>query len=169
MDRAGRKVLLIMSGVAMTISTTAFGVYFYLMSQRHSSTSLSLLELGVPSQVGEEPQADLAWLALASMAVFITGFALGWGPIPWLVMSEIFPLKVRGVASAVCVLTNWGMAFVVTKSFQDMMTLLTSAGTFWLFASVCAVNVIFTIAFIPETKGKTLEQIEATFRGTSGP
>ncbi len=47
--------------------------------------------------------------------------------------------------------------------------LLTSAGTFWLFASMCITNIIFTIAFIPETKGKTLEQIEATFRGTSGP
>lgn len=49
------------------------------------------------------------------------GFALGWGPIPWLVMSEIFPVKVRGFASAVCVLTNWSMAFFITKTFQDMM------------------------------------------------
>ncbi|KAG7232419.1 hypothetical protein INR49_008882 [Caranx melampygus] len=155
MDRAGRKVLLIISGVAMAISTTAFGVYFYLMSQVHSIT--------LPS---EEPHADLAWLALASMAVFITGFALGWGPIPWLIMSEVFPVKVRGFAGAVCVLTNWSMAFVVTKTFQDMMNALTSAGTFWLFACVCIVNVIFTMIFIPETKGKTLEQIEATFRGT---
>lgn len=50
-----------------------------------------------------------------------SGFALGWGPIPWLVMSEIFPVKARGFASAACVLTNWGMAFVVTKTFQNMM------------------------------------------------
>ncbi|KAM9361058.1 solute carrier family 2, facilitated glucose transporter member 8 [Symphorus nematophorus] len=168
MDRAGRKVLLIISGAAMAISTTAFGVYFYLMSITHKTT-LSHVMLDIQSEVGEEPHADLAWLALASMAVFITGFALGWGPIPWLVMSEIFPLKVRGVASAVCVLTNWSMAFLITKTFQDMMNLLTSAGTFWLFASMCILNVIFTMVFIPETKGKTLEQIEATFRGTSGP
>ncbi|XP_049906177.1 solute carrier family 2, facilitated glucose transporter member 8 [Epinephelus moara] len=169
MDKAGRKILLIISGVAMAISTTAFGVYFYLMTKVHSTTSLSLLVLDLQSTAGEEPHADLAWLALASMAVFITGFALGWGPIPWLVMSEIFPSKARGVASAVCVLTNWTMAFIVTKNFKDMMVLLTSAGTFWLFACMCIANVIFTIAFIPETKGKTLEQIEATFRGTSGP
>ncbi|KAK9522034.1 hypothetical protein VZT92_018527 [Zoarces viviparus] len=167
MDRAGRKILLIISGVLMAISTTAFGVYFYLMSRLHSTGSLGLA--GIQSQAGVEAHADLAWLALASMAVFITGFALGWGPIPWLVMSEIFPSKVRGVASAACVLTNWSMAFLVTKNFQDMMGLLTSAGTFWLFASMCVLNVIFTIAFIPETKGKTLEQIEATFRGASGP
>ncbi|AWP07611.1 putative solute carrier family 2 facilitated glucose transporter member 8 [Scophthalmus maximus] len=162
MDKAGRKVLLIISGVAMVISNAAFGVYFYLITKPNAGVSLGLL-----SAASEEPQADLAWLALASMAVFIAGFALGWGPIPWLVMSEIFPVNVRGFASAVCVLTNWGMAFLVTKSFQDMMSLLTSAGTFWLFASMCILNVVFTIAFIPETKGKTLEQIEATFRGAS--
>lgn len=164
MDRAGRKILLVISGVAMAISTTSFGVYFYLMSQQPPSPTAGL---GVMATAAPAP--DLRWLALSSLAVFITGFALGWGPIPWLVMSEIFPVKVRGFASAVCVLTNWGMAFVVTKTFQDMMDHLTSAGTFWLFASVCSVNVIFTIVFVPETKGKTLEQIEAVFRGTSGP
>ncbi|XP_069025443.1 solute carrier family 2, facilitated glucose transporter member 8 [Embiotoca jacksoni] len=169
MDRAGRKVLLLISGVAMTISTTAFGVYFYLTSKYHATTSLSLLMLDIQSAAGEDPHPDLSWLALASIAVFITGFALGWGPIPWLIMSEIFPIKTRGFASAICVLTNWTMAFIVTKTFQDMMNLLTSAGTFWLFASVCTVNIIFTMAFIPETKGKTLEQIEAIFRGMSGP
>lgn len=170
MDRAGRKVLLIISGVAMAISTTAFGVYFYLVSQQPPTvTPPDVFIMDVQSPVGVQPHMDLAWLALVSMAVFITGFALGWGPIPWLVMSEIFPVKVRGVASAICVLTNWSMAFIVTKNFQDMMALLTSAGTFWLFACMCILNVIFTMAFIPETKGKTLEQIEAIFRGTSGP
>lgn len=152
MDKAGRKALLIISGVAMALSTTAFGAYFYLVNMQKQS--------------GEQPHTDLSWLALLSMVVFITGFAIGWGPIPWLVMSEIFPVKVRGFASAVCVLTNWGMAFIVTKTFQDMMTALTSAGTFWLFSCMCIINVIFTMAFVPETKGKTLEQIEATFKNS---
>lgn len=145
MDRAGRKLLLIISGSSMALSTAAFGVYFYLLEQ-------------------PQPPTQLAWLALLSMGVFITGFALGWGPIPWLLMSEILPVKVRGFAGAVCVLTNWTMAFVVTKTFQDMMTLLTSAGTFWLFSSMCVLNLVFTVVFVPETKGKTLEQIEALFR-----
>lgn len=50
----------------------------------------------------------------------ISGFALGWGPIPWLVMSEIFPLKARGISSGACVLTNWFMAFLITKEFHDL-------------------------------------------------
>uniref|UniRef100_A0A8C7XY00 Solute carrier family 2, facilitated glucose transporter member 8 n=1 Tax=Oryzias sinensis TaxID=183150 RepID=A0A8C7XY00_9TELE len=161
MDKAGRKILLIISGVAMTISTVALGVYFHLMSKPGSAvTDSTSVTAGQP---------DLSWLALASMAVFISGFAIGWGPIPWLIMSEIFPAKARGFASAMVVLSNWGMAFVVTKTFQDMLTSLTSAGTFWLFSSTCLVNILFTVFFIPETKGKTLEQIEAIFRGTSGP
>lgn len=49
------------------------------------------------------------------------GFAVGWGPIPWLLMSEIFPLHVKGVATGVCVLTNWFMAFLVTKEFSNLM------------------------------------------------
>lgn len=155
MDRAGRIALLMLSGVAMAISTTVFGVYFYLVA--------------APGAAAAEGHADLAWLALACLAVFITGFALGWGPIPWLIMSEILPAKVRGFAGAVCVLTNWGVAFVVTKCFQDMMTFLTSAGTFWLFASMCTLSNVFTMAFVPETKGRTLEQIEAALRGTPRP
>ncbi|XP_046871955.1 solute carrier family 2, facilitated glucose transporter member 8 [Hypomesus transpacificus] len=168
MDKAGRKILLIISGVAMSISTAVFGVYFKLSSQQHSNSSapeLSLLLTG-QGQLCQDPQADLAWLALTSMGLFITGFALGWGPIPWLVMSEIFPTKVRGFASSLCVLSNWGSAFIITKTFQDLMGLLTSAGTFWLFSGMCALNIIFTTIFVPETKGKTLEQIQAYFKGT---
>ncbi|XP_068771324.1 solute carrier family 2, facilitated glucose transporter member 8 isoform X4 [Struthio camelus] len=96
--------------------------------------------------------------------LYISGFALGWGPIPWLVMSEIFPLKARGISSGACVLTNWVMAFLVTKEFHDLVNFLTSCGTFWLFSAFCCMNVIFTAFYVPETKGRTLEQIEAYFR-----
>ncbi|CDQ64612.1 unnamed protein product [Oncorhynchus mykiss] len=154
MDRAGRKLLLILSGVSMCLSTAAFGVYFKLSSETHESP------------LAENPAVGLSWLALASMGFFITGFSLGWGPIPWLVMSEIFPSRVKGFASSVCVLTNWGSAFIITKTFQDLMDLLTNAGTFWLFSGCCALNIVFTILFVPETKGKTLEQIQTQFKGT---
>lgn len=57
-----------------------------------------------------------------------TGFAVGWGPIPWLLMSEIFPLHVKGMATGVCVLTNWFMAFLVTKEFSSVMVSASSRG-----------------------------------------
>lgn len=147
----------------MCLSTAAFGVYFKLSSETHGNSSGLFL---VESPLAEDPAAGLSWLALASMGFFITGFSLGWGPIPWLVMSEIFPSRVKGFASSVCVLTNWGSAFIITKTFQDLMDLLTSAGTFWLFSGCCALNIVFTILFVPETKGKSLEQIQAQFKGT---
>ncbi|XP_040504860.1 solute carrier family 2, facilitated glucose transporter member 8 isoform X2 [Gallus gallus] len=96
--------------------------------------------------------------------LYVSGFALGWGPVPWLVMSEIFPLKARGVSSSACVLTNWVMAFLVTKEFHDFIGFLTSYGTFWLFSAFCCLSVTFAAFYVPETKGRTLEQIEAYFR-----
>ncbi|XP_030647519.1 solute carrier family 2, facilitated glucose transporter member 8 [Chanos chanos] len=165
MDRAGRKLLLILSGVTMTISEAAFGVYFKLSSVKHGNSSDHNETFGSQEPFGEEPQPGLEWLALACMALFIAGFAMGWGPTPWLVMSEIFSTKVRGLGSALCVLINWSCAFIVTKTFQSLMDLITRAGTFWLFSCLCALNVVFTIFFVPETKGKTLEEIQAHFKG----
>ncbi|KAJ8415572.1 hypothetical protein AAFF_G00425520 [Aldrovandia affinis] len=164
MDRAGRKVLLILSGIAMSVSTGVFGVYFKLTSTL--STNSSDPKFLILAQMEPHDPHQLAWIALASMGLFIAGFALGWGPTPWLVMSEIFPVHVRGVASALCVLINWTAAFIVTKTFQDLMELLGSYGIFWLFSGLCALNVLFTIFCVPETKGKTLEQIQAHFQGT---
>ncbi|XP_072208502.1 solute carrier family 2, facilitated glucose transporter member 8 isoform X2 [Excalfactoria chinensis] len=96
--------------------------------------------------------------------LYVSGFALGWGPVPWLVMSEIFPLKARGISGGACVLTNWVMAFLVTKEFHDFVGFLTSYGTFWLFSAFSCLSVTFAAFYVPETKGQTLEQIEAYFR-----
>lgn len=166
MDRAGRKVLLLLSGVIMAVSTTLFGVYFRISGAQNNSSGL----MG-PVLLAEGPAGSLAWLALLSMGLFIAGFAVGWGPIPWLLMSEIFPLRARGAASGVCVVTNWGCAFLVTKIFHELLDLLTPCGTFWLFASFCGLSVLFTVLCVPETKGKTLEQIQSYFqqRGRSFP
>ncbi|XP_034783455.1 solute carrier family 2, facilitated glucose transporter member 8-like [Acipenser ruthenus] len=167
MDRAGRKVLLIISGVTMAISTGVFGVYFKLTAADPSNSSIHSLYLFTTPSPGGSTEGALAWLALGSMGMFIAGFALGWGPIPWLVMSEIFPAKSRGFASGACVLTNWGSAFIITKEFHDLLNLLANSGTFWLFSGFCVLNVLFTAFFVPETKGKSLEQIEEHFRGSS--
>ncbi|XP_073170611.1 solute carrier family 2, facilitated glucose transporter member 8 isoform X3 [Lepidochelys kempii] len=162
-DKTGRKVLLSISGVIMAISTAAFGLYCKVVLPNPRNSSQPDL-LTTPNLVSAGAENNLAWLAVVSLGLFITGFALGWGPIPWLVMSEIFPLKARGISSGACVLTNWFMAFLITKEFHDLTGFLTSYGTFWLFSVLCILNVIFTVLYVPETKGRTLEQIEAHFR-----
>ncbi|XP_010611889.1 solute carrier family 2, facilitated glucose transporter member 8 [Fukomys damarensis] len=164
MDRAGRRLLLALSGVVMVFSTIALGTYFKLMGS--SSSNSSHVDLLAPvSTEPAEASVGLAWLAVGSMCLFIAGFALGWGPIPWLLMSEIFPLHVKGVATGVCVLTNWLMAFLVTKEFSSLMDVLKPCGAFWLASAFCICSVLFTLFCVPETKGKTLEQVAAHFEG----
>ncbi|XP_042336410.1 solute carrier family 2, facilitated glucose transporter member 8 [Sceloporus undulatus] len=162
-DRTGRKVLLVISGFIMAASAAVFGVYFK-MTLPSPGNSSHIQLLNSPLSLALMEEHSLAWLAVLSLGLFIMGFALGWGPIPWLVMSEIFPLRARGVASGACVLTNWLMAFLITKEFHDFMVLLTPYGTFWLFSTTCLLNVFFTILCVPETRGKSLEEIEAYFQ-----
>ncbi|XP_053229909.1 solute carrier family 2, facilitated glucose transporter member 8 isoform X1 [Podarcis raffonei] len=163
-DRKGRKVLLVVSGFIMAISAAIFAIYCKMalpvpINSSHANPPSSILSAAVV-----EEDHHLAWLAVLSLGLFVMGFALGWGPIPWLLMSEIFPLRARGVASGACVLTNWLMAFLITKEFHDLMVFLTPHGTFWLFCAMCFSNVLFTILFVPETRGKSLEEIEAYFQ-----
>ncbi|XP_039717365.1 solute carrier family 2, facilitated glucose transporter member 8 isoform X2 [Pteropus medius] len=164
MDRAGRRLLLALSGVVMVFSTSAFGAYFKLTEEAPSNSS----HVDLLAPISAEPagaSVGLAWLAVGSLCLFIAGFAVGWGPIPWLLMSEIFPLHVKGVATGVCVLTNWLMAFLVTKEFSSLMEVLRPYGAFWLASAFCILSVLFTLCCVPETKGKTLEQITAHFEG----
>ncbi|XP_017831762.1 solute carrier family 2, facilitated glucose transporter member 8 isoform X3 [Callithrix jacchus] len=164
MDRAGRRLLLALSGVVMVFSMSAFGAYFKLTQGSPGNSS----HVALSAPVSTEPvdaNVGLAWLTVGSMCLFIAGFAMGWGPIPWLLMSEIFPLHVKGVATGVCVLTNWLMAFLVTKEFSSLMEVLRPYGAFWLASAFCIFSVLFTLFCVPETKGKTLEQITAHFEG----
>ena len=91
-------------------------------------------------------------------------FSLGSGAIPWLIMSEIFPLRIAGYASSMATLLNWTLSFIVTETFKEMNDKLTNAGTFWFYGAICAVGTVFIAFVVPETKGKTLEEIEQSFR-----
>ncbi|KAM9595218.1 solute carrier family 2, facilitated glucose transporter member 8 isoform 1-T1 [Morphnus guianensis] len=162
-DKTGRKVLLYISGIIMALSTALFGLYFKMvLSNRNNSSNPDTWFTLNSASPGTE--SSISWLAVVSLGLFVAGFALGWGPVPWLVISEIFPLKARGILSSACVLTNWVMAFLVTKEFHDFIGFLTSSGTFWLFSAFCCLSITFTAFYVPETKGQTLEQIEAYFR-----
>ncbi|XP_057257601.1 solute carrier family 2, facilitated glucose transporter member 8 isoform X2 [Pezoporus wallicus] len=150
-------------GVIMALSTALFGLYFKMVLPNPTNSSNPDVWAALNS-ASPGAESSISWLAVVSLGCFVAGFALGWGPIPWLVTSEIFPLKARGVSSGACVLTNWAMAFLVTKEFNDLIGFLTSYGTFWLFSALCCLNIAFTAFYVPETKGQTLEQIEAYFR-----
>jgi len=104
-----------------------------------------------------------AWLAIFSLVVYVAAFSLGLGPIPWLVMSEIFPADVRSPACALATLANWGSGFIVTAFFHDMLAAFESTGVFLFFAGFCVLCLVFVLLYMPETRGRTLAEIEDLF------
>ncbi|KAK4411066.1 Sugar transporter ERD6-like 5 [Sesamum angolense] len=100
-------------------------------------------------------------LALVGVLVFTGSFSLGMGGIPWVIMSEIFPINVKGSAGSLVTVVNWFGSWIITYSF-NFLAQWSSAGTFFIFATVCGLTIIFTIRLVPETKGRTLEEIQAS-------
>jgi len=87
-------------------------------------------------------------------------YAMSLAPVVWVVISEIFPNRIRGAAMAVAVSSLWIACFILTYTFPILNAKLGSAGTFWLYAAICILGFVFIKLKLPETKGKTLEQIE---------
>jgi SP family facilitated glucose transporter-like MFS transporter 8 len=106
--------------------------------------------------------ADLSgYLALSMITVYIIGFSFGLGPIPWLLLAELFPTEVRGVASSIAIATNWACSFLVTLSFNALKGALGSSGVFLLYAGVVVLAGIFVICVVPETRGKNIDEVLA--------
>jgi MFS family permease len=87
-------------------------------------------------------------------------YAMSLAPVTWVVISEIFPNRIRGAAMSVAVTALWIACFLLTYTFPMLNTKLGSSGTFWLYAGICVLGLGFIFFKLPETKGKTLEQIE---------
>ncbi|KAL2653494.1 hypothetical protein R1flu_021622 [Riccia fluitans] len=154
MDKAGRRLLLMISAGGLAVSSFLVGFAFYLQAQ-----------LPHPSHM----DTFVSMLSLISMLVYIISFSLGMGAIPWILMSEVLPSHVRGVAGSLATLANWGSAWAVTMTFNLMLEW-SAAGSFWVFAGECAFTVVFVALIVPETRGRTLEEIEALFKiGRGGP
>jgi len=107
------------------------------------------------------------FLSIGSLIVYIAFFAIGLGPIPWAVNSEIYPLNIRGVANSVATTVNWGSNLIVSFTFLSYISLVTTAGAFYTFAGIAVLAWIFVFFKLPETKGKTIEEIDAQLRGIS--
>ncbi|XP_014207437.1 facilitated trehalose transporter Tret1-2 homolog [Copidosoma floridanum] len=140
-DRFGRKPLLVFSGSAMTVCLGIFG-YYYKMKEDGQDVSW------------------LSWLPLACIGMFNVVFSLGYGSVPYSIISELFPPETKGIAGSISIMTNWFLVFVVTRTFHILTHYLRQSVTFWLFSSVCAMSALFALVYVPETKGKTLHEIQ---------
>lgn len=148
-DKAGRKLLLIISAVVMSMCTICLGVYFYLQRQDEASV------------------ADISWLPLTSLILFIACFSLGFGPVPWLMMGELFSNEIKSIASALCGTTNWLLAFGVTKAYGPLKDSIGGGPVFWIFSAISLVGGVFVFFGTPETKGKSLAEVQAILEGSS--
>ena len=86
-------------------------------------------------------------------------------PIPWMMTGELFSADIKGVASGIAVALNWSSTFIVTKTFQPLVVSLGSAVTFWIFSGICCAGTLFVALIVPETKGKSLEEIQRMLGG----
>jgi len=133
-DRGGRRVLMLIGAAGLAIIYTAMGFCY------HSGVK------GLPMLV----------LVLTAIGCY----AMSLAPVTWVVISEIFPNRIRGAAMSVAVTSLWIACFILTYTFPVLNAHLGSAGTFWLYAAICAGGFLFILKRLPETNGKTLEQIE---------
>ena len=144
-DRAGRRPLLIIGLIGMIVSLALLGLVFAIGSTSGAAGLLATVCLGL----------------------YIASFAISLGPVFWLMISEIYPLRIRGTAMSVASIANWGSNWIVALMFPVLLATLGGAGSFWLFAVLGIVAWLFVYFRVPETKGRSLEEIEASFRGTT--
>ncbi len=144
-EKWGRKKLLYVGAITMLITMVAAGVAFQ-----------SLGPVSDPAMVGGTPKAVL----LVSAILYIFGFAVSWGPVVWLVCSEIFPLEGREIGMTITTMVNWTFAGLVMANALSFMQAHGNASIFYVFAGFCVLAVAFVALFVPETKGITLEEME---------
>jgi MFS transporter, SP family, galactose:H+ symporter len=144
LDRVGRRPLLLYGLVGMVISLGVLGAAFLF-------SSLSSI---------------IAWLAVISLAVYVACFAIGLGPVFWLLISEIYPQKIRGRAMSVATVMIWASNLIVALTFLSLLHSLGRSATFWLYAVIGIAAWFFAYRLVPETKGRTLEQIDAEWHTT---
>ena len=141
-DRLGRKPLLYFGLTGVMLSLAALGCAFAFESALGS---------------------NLKYVAVGSLVTYIICFAMSLGPIGWILVSEVFPLKIRGIAMSICTVSNFAFNFFVVGSFPILIHKIGGAYTFWGFAVVSLLCILFVYFFVPETKGISLEQIESNW------
>jgi SP family galactose:H+ symporter-like MFS transporter len=147
MDRVGRRPLLLVGVAGQIVGLIILGLAF----QLHQLATF------------------IGYIAIISLAIYVGSFAVGLGPIFWLLISEIYPLRVRGAAMSIATVANWGFNLVVALTFLTLVSTLGRSETFWLYALIGIAAWVFIFKLVPETKGRSLEEIEEHWRAGKHP
>ncbi|MEV0130394.1 MFS transporter [Dactylosporangium sp. NPDC050688] len=120
------------------------------------------------SASGNTP-SDAGVIMLVAMIVFIASYAFSLGPVVWTVINEIYPSTIRGLGVSAATAANWAAAWLVTQFFLSLTGWIGESGTFGVFAAMCAVSFVFVWKLLPETKGKTLGEIQQMWVDRAAP
>lgn len=146
-DRVGRRPLLLVGLAGMVLGLGMQGLAFRL-----------------PALSG-----SLGWIAAGSLMLYVGAFAVGLGPVFWLLVAEIYPLKIRGLAMSAVTAANWGANLFVALTFLTLIEVAGRSSTFWIYGLVGVGAWLFAWVWVPETKGRSLEQIQAHFQAGKHP
>lgn len=142
-DKVGRKPLLYIGLWGMLFSMTALGATFAFAD-----------ELG-----------DIRkWVAVVAIVSYVAFFAMSLGPVGWIMVSEIMPFQIRGVAMSAATVSNFGFNFLVVLSFLPLVNFIGTAYTFWMYSGIIVISLLFVYFLVPETKGISLEKIEKNWK-----
>ncbi|AQK88617.1 Sugar transporter ERD6-like 6 [Zea mays] len=148
LDRAGRRILLIISSAGMTLSLLVVAIVFYIKDNiSHDSDLYDILSM----------------VSLVGVVAYVIAFSFGMGAIPWIIMSEILPVSIKSLAGSFATLANWLTSFGITMT-ANLLISWSAGGTFTSYMIVSAFTLVFVIVWVPETKGRTLEEIQWSFR-----
>jgi MFS family permease len=149
-DRVGRKPLLLTGLVGLVLSLVVLGASSLLLPQPSSPTDLAAI------------------ITLVCLAGFIVSFAATWGPTVWVMLPEVLPLKIRGTAMGVAIFLHWLCNFAVSQTFPVFLAAWGPGLTFLGYAAIGVLAFVFVSALVTETKGRSLEEIEANLQRKAG-
>lgn len=142
MDKSGRKPLLTVSAAGTCLGSFLIGLSFLLQDI--------------------QPWKWSPFLAFVGVLVFSASFSIGMGGIPWVIMSEVFPINVKGVAGSLVTVISWLGSWIISYSFNFLTKWISPEGTFFAFSLISGSTIMFVRKLVPETKGRTLEEIQAS-------
>jgi sugar porter (SP) family MFS transporter len=159
-DQYGRRVLLFAGIGLMSLALAILGVAF--LYQRCSVAGVSI---GDCADSDKELPREWGAATVVALMLYVSGYQVGFGPIAWLLISEVFPLKVRGAALSLAAIVNFSGNITMTLTAKVLQEALSMSGVFFGYFAISLLSILFVHGVIPETKGKTLEEIEKELTG----
>lgn len=146
MDKAGRRILYLVSGVFVTIGLIVLGIYGIFLEKWGFSSSI------------------YGWIPLIGFTIFVGSFSLGFGPIPYLMTPEFVPLHSRAAVLSIAGIFSSFFLFIVTKTFDDLRSVVSDYGVYWVYGTFSILGCLFCWLCVPETKRKTISDIHHSFQ-----